>query len=214
MRQRSDAVVRDAATLAVDGGSLAAGTNSRQGNTGKPNVPRKEATMEKALENMSREELSDLVVMFAKNAIALDGVWFQAAEAAAGMDVAMEYDKTAWDRFGLTEGRRIKNLLGLGDRAGLEGLARALPLRFQSLANECTVVAEDGAVVYRVEECRVQKARAAKGLGYHPCKEVGLVEHPAFAHAIDDRLKCECLSCYPDIADSTCSCAWRFKLEE
>ena len=56
------------------------------------------------------------------------------------------------------------------------------------------------------------KARHGKGLGYHPCKQVGVVEHPAFARGIDERLACTCLSCYPDVTDDTCSCAWRFTL--
>lgn len=150
--------------------------------------------------------------MYAKNAIALDGVWFQAVEKDLSMETAMRYDVEAWDRFGLTEGRRIKKFLGLGDRPGLEGLAATLPLRFQSTANEYSIVVEDNAVTYRIEECRVQKARLDKGLGYHPCKEVGVIEHPSFARAIDNRITCECVSCFPDVTDDTCSCSWRFSL--
>lgn len=169
--------------------------------------------MNESVENLSREQLAALVEAYAKNAIALDGVWFQAAERDAGMDAAMRYDCEAWERFGLTEARRLKKLLGLGERPGLDGLAEALPLRFQSVANECTVRREGDAVVYRIETCRVQQARKDKGLGYHPCKEVGAVEHPSFARGIDERLVCECLSCHPDVTDDTCSCAWRFTLK-
>lgn len=170
--------------------------------------------MNEMLDGLSREQLAALVEAYAKNAIALDGVWFQAAERDAGMDAAMRYDVEAWDRFGVTEARRLKKLLGLGERPGLDGLAAALPLRFQSVANVCTVHREGDAVVYRIEECRVQAARARKGLGFHPCKQVGVVEHASFARALDDRLKCTCQSCHPDITDETCSCAWRFTLRE
>lgn len=169
--------------------------------------------MDNAITSLSHDQLVNLVEMYAKNALALDGVWFQAVEKEAGMDKAMDYDIEAWDRFGLTEGRRIKNFLGLGDRPGLEGLAATLPFRFQSTANEYSVVVEEDAVIYRIEVCRVQKARLEKGLGYHPCKDVGVVEHPSFARAIDDRITCECVSCFPDITDETCSCAWKFSLK-
>ena len=169
--------------------------------------------MNEAFGSLTGEQLKELAELYAKNAIALDGVWFQAVEGEEGMDAAMRYDCAAWERFGLTEARRIKKLLGLGERPGLEGLAAALGLRFQSTANEYTVTMEDDAVVYRIESCRVQRARAEKGLGFHPCKEVGLVEHPSFARAIDDRLACACLSCHPDVVYDTCSCAWRFTLE-
>lgn len=169
--------------------------------------------MDEAVESLTREQLMALVEAYARNAVALDGVWFQAVEHDAGMEAAMRYDRAAWERFGLTEARRLKGLLGLGEHPGLDGLARALPLRFQSVANECTVLREDDAVVYRIESCRVQRARAEKGLGYHPCKQVGEAEHPAFARGIDGRLRCTCLSCYPEATDPTCSCAWRFTLE-
>lgn len=170
--------------------------------------------MNEAVKSLSREKLEALVEAYAKNAIALDGVWFQAVERDGGMDVAMRYDIEAWDRFGLTEARRLKKLLGLGERPGLEGLAAALPLRFQSLANESSVHWEGDAVIYRIEVCRVQKARHDKGLGYHPCKSVGILEHPSFAHGIDDRLSAICLSCFPDVTDDTCSCSWKFTLSE
>lgn len=170
--------------------------------------------MNETLERLPKETLVALVEAYARNAIALDGVWFQAAERDAGMDTAMRYDCEAWERFGLTEARRLKALLGLGERPGLEGLAAVLPLRFQSAANESTVRREGDAVIYRIEACRVQCARERKGLGFHPCKEVGIVEHPAFARAVDERLTCECLSCHPDITDPTCSCAWKFTLQE
>ena len=168
--------------------------------------------MNEALAHLSREQLEQLAEAYAKNAIALDGVWFQATERDVGMEAAMRYDCEAWERFGLTEARRLKALLGLGEHPGLDGLAAALPLRFQSVANACTVRREEGAVVYRIETCRVQQARHGKGLGYHPCKQVGVVEHPAFARGIDERLACTCLSCDPHVTDDTCSCAWRFTL--
>ncbi len=170
--------------------------------------------MNDALESLSHDKLMELIEVYAKNALALDGVWFQAVERTEGMDVAMRYDIEAWRRFGLIEGRRIKKLLGLAQYPGLEGLAAALQLRFQSIANEYSVICEHDAVIYRIEVCRVQEARERKSMGFHPCKEVGIVEHPSFAHAIDERLVCECLSCHPDIVDETCSCAWRFTLEE
>ena len=27
---------------------------------------------------------------------------------------------------------------------------------------------------------------------------------------LDDKIKCRCISCYPDVTDDTCSCAWEF----
>ena len=72
--------------------------------------------MNEALAHLSREQLEQLAEAYAKNAIALDGVWFQATERDVGMEAAMRYDCEAWERFGLTEARRLKALLGLGEQ--------------------------------------------------------------------------------------------------
>ncbi|WP_259299238.1 DUF6125 family protein [Eggerthella lenta] len=34
-----------------------------------------------------------------------------------------------------------------------------------------------------------------------------------FAESIDDRISCECLSCFPDMTDDSCNCAWKFTLK-
>jgi len=62
-------------------------------------------------------------------------------------------------------------------------------------------------------ECRVQTARARKGMPYHPCKPVGLLEYGLFAQTIDDRIRCRCASCYPDVTDPDCCCKWVFTLD-
>ena len=164
------------------------------------------------LESLSREELMDLVELYSKNWLALDGVWFQSIEQKLGMDEAMEHDANAWRRFTVIEARRIKEFLKLPPRAGLEGLRQALSLRFYANLNRDEIILKDNTLLYRTLECRVQAARGRKGMEYHPCKPVGLVEYAGFAREIDDRITCECVSCYPDITDTSCNCAWLFRI--
>ena len=85
--------------------------------------------MAQGLDALTREELVELLEITAKDLIALDGTWFQSLEREQGMDTAMEHDRAAWRRFVPSEARRLKKLLDLSDRCGLEGLAEALPLR-------------------------------------------------------------------------------------
>ena len=170
--------------------------------------------MAQGLDALTREELIELLEITAKDLIALDGTWFQSLEREQGMDAAMEHDRTAWRRFVPSEARRLKKLLGLSDSCGLEGLAEALPLRCTSLANEWEIRWEDdGSLAFRITDCRVQNARARKGMEFHPCKSVGELEYAGFAAALDDRIRCECVSCFPDITDNTCNCAWLFRME-
>lgn len=167
------------------------------------------------LDDLSKEELKELVKIYARNVFALDGVWFQSIEQKLGMDEAMEHDRNAWRRFTETEARRIKNFLQLPDQAGLEGLEQALSLRFSALANsEVELIREGNCLTYRIVDCRVQSARKKKGMPFHPCKSVGIIEHKYFAKIIDERIECETVSCFPDITDSTCACSWRFYLPD
>lgn len=163
----------------------------------------------------SHDELVDFIVGAAKNLIAIDGTWFQSVESTCGMDEAMRHDCVAWRRYTGSEARRVRTFLGLPERCGLEGLAHALPFKLTSLANEVSLrFAPDGALEFRVERCRVQQARMRKGMPLHPCKSAGFEEYDGFARALDDRIVCSCVSCYPDVTDESCACAWRFEMRE
>lgn len=166
------------------------------------------------LEKMTKGELIELLEMASKNLVAMDGVWFQVLEERDGMDRAMEIDAEVWNRYPISEATRLKRFLGLGEHPGLEGLEQALRLNYNVHANDCSLRWEEGALIFRIDECRTQAARARKGMEYHPCKPIGINEYATFVHAIDDRIEVECLSCYPDIVDPTCSCAWRFTISD
>ena len=166
------------------------------------------------LASFSKEELLELIQLYAKNWLALDGVWFQSIEDKWGMDEAMEQDARAWERFTVIEANRIKQFLHLPEYAGLEGLRDALSLRFYANINHSELHLDDNQLLYKMVDCRVQIARKRKQMDYHPCKAVGIIEYSGFARAIDPRIRCECLSCYPDIADDSCSCAWLFTIDE
>ena len=167
-----------------------------------------------ALEHLSREQLLELITAYSRNWLAMDGVWFQSIERKFGMDEAMYLDIEAWQRFTVTEARRIKKFLQLPEHPGLPGLKAALGLRF--MANLCHYEFTEGehTLTLRNLDCRVQTARKRKRMPLHPCKPVGLIEYEGFARTIDDRFSCRCLSCYPEVTDSGCCCKWAFTLEE
>lgn len=171
-------------------------------------------TARENLASLSREELLELVDVYSKNWLALDGLWFQSVEGALGMDAAMAHDEAAWRRYTEIEARRIRDFLKLGPRPGLQGLKRALETRMYANLNRQSFVLEGNTLTFSVLECRVQAARSRKGMPLHPCKRVGLVEYAGFARVIDDRIRCECVRCYPDAPDGAVACRWRFTLEE
>lgn len=169
------------------------------------------------LETLSKEKLIELLEIYSKNWLADDGAWFQTIEKRHGMDEAMICDIEAWKIFTVAEARRIKKFLNLEKNAGLEGLAQALRLRFYANINQDEIIfeKENGKkiLIYKNVDCFVQTARAKKNLPYHPCKPVGLEEYSGFARVIDERIVCECVSCFPEITDETCCCFWKFYLK-
>ena len=165
------------------------------------------------LSQLSREQLIELIDIYSKNWLAMDGVWFQSVERKLGMDEAMYHDAEAWKRFTVIEAKRIREFLGLEDHPGIAGLEKALRLRFYANINEDKIEIDGNVLVYTAVNCRVQTARARKGLEFHPCRQVGIIEYSEFARTIDDRFSCECLSCYPQITDPECCCKWKFTLQ-
>ena len=166
------------------------------------------------LDNLSRDQLCQLIEIYSKNWLALDGVWFHSIEQKLGMDEAIEHDANAWRRFTIIEAKRIKEFLNLPEHAGLEGLRQALSLRFYANLNKHEIIIKDNTLLYRTLECRVQTARSRKGMPFHPCKPVGIIEYTGFAKVIDNRFTCDCISCYPDITDEKCNCVWKFTLND
>jgi len=166
-----------------------------------------------ALDDLSNVQLKELVRIYARNLFAMDGVWFQSVEKEYGMDIAMYHDREIWRRFTKTEARRIKKFLNLPENAGLDGLEKALQLRFPALANkQIELIRNDNSLTYKIIDCRVQTARKEKGMPYHPCQSAAIIEHTYFAKIIDRRINCETISCYPHITDDTCACSWLFTL--
>lgn len=166
------------------------------------------------IDDLTVNELKELVKINARNSLALDGVWFQSVEQKEGMDEAMYHDRMAWRRFTEIEARRIKTFLQLPSQPGLDGLERALAFRFTAFANpEVSYLRKEDSLVYKVVDCQVQSARKRKGMPFHPCKSVGEIEYTYFAKAIDERIECTALSCFPDMTDDSCACAWEFTLK-
>ena len=166
------------------------------------------------IEDLPKEKLQELAGIYAKNWLALDGLWFQSIEEKYGIDEAVFHDERAWRRFTEIEARRIKTFLDLPEHAGIEGLKRALAFRLYAPLNQDEVIIKGDALIYKVKTCRVQAARNRKGMAYHPCKSVGILEYTYFAKVIDERFETRAVSCHPDVTDPTCNCIWEFTLKE
>ena len=166
------------------------------------------------LKQISREQLEGMLIDFAKNWLAHDGLWFQAVERQSDMDTAIKLDAEAWEHFTRIEAQRIMKRHSIAEGSGLEGLKQALGLRMYSFVNQQKIVNEtETSFEFLMIDCRVQSARIRKGMDLFPCKSVGLVEYAGFAKAIDPRIRTECIGCPPDDhAGDEYYCGWRFSI--
>ena len=165
------------------------------------------------LYRMEVPQLEELLRLLCLNWLANDGIWFQTVENQIGMSDAKRCNDTCWSRFSPYEAHRIKTLLGLPERGGLESLKKALHFRLYSRINLQQITEETAdSFVFRMVECRVQATRKLKGLQNYPCKSGGMVEYRTFARAIDSRIETECVVCPPDPPQEGGYCAWKFQL--
>lgn len=164
--------------------------------------------------DMAPEELQNLKTRMAKNWLVNDGVWFQTLEISEGMNEAKRCNDSCWAQFSPFEAQSIRELLGLSENPGLEGLKRALGFRIYESINTQSITDEtENSFVFQMNKCRVQDARKRKGLDDYPCKSAGLVEYSYFARKIDGRIRTECLGCPPDSHPPEWYCAWKFIME-
>ena len=162
------------------------------------------------LSNLPREKLLALIDATAASWLAGDGLWFQAVEQRQEMFTAKRCNDTCWIRFSPLEAYSIKALAGLPDNGGLDALEKALDFRLYSRINVQSTERQGDSLIFKMVNCRVQYARERKGLEDYPCKSAGVVEYTSFAHAIDPRIRTECISCPPDPHPGEWFCAWKF----
>jgi hypothetical protein len=167
------------------------------------------------LQNLSKEELIEIIVDDAKNWLAHDGLWFQAVDKQYGMETAIEIDRDAWEKFTVVEAKRIMSRLGLEPGGGIPALIECLNHRLYARLNlQEAIEVSDNRVVFRMVDCRVQSARKRKGLPDFPCKTVGIVEYAGFARTVDPRIETRCIACPPDLHPEDYWCAWEFVLKD
>jgi len=167
----------------------------------------------KPLLELPEETIEKLRDGMAINWLANDGIWFQTVEFEHGMNDAKRCNDSCWAQFSPFEAWSIKQMLGLSENPGLEGLKSALKYRLYAYVNEQSFVDEtETSFIFQMNQCRVQNARKRKGLDDYPCKSGGLVEYTTFAETIDPRIKTECIACPPDPHPAEYFCAWRFTI--
>jgi len=163
---------------------------------------------------LSREQLMDLLELFGRQAIVIDGLWFLGVEAGQGHAAALALDEEVWGRYGAGEARRLLGLLGLERAGSLEDVCRLFLLTpLWGILGARAEVAGGRAHLW-ITQCRPQMARVRKGMGEFDCKQVGINYFRAWLPALHPDLRFVCTFCPPDAHPDQEWCRWEAWFEE
>ena len=151
-----------------------------------------------AYAGLSREQLFDLLELFGRQALVIDGLWFLGVETRQGHAPALEMDEEVWRRYGANEAKRLLSLLGLERVENLDQVCRLFLLTPLWGILGARAQVEGSKARLWITQCRPQMARVRKGLGEFACKQVGNNYFHAWLPTLHPDLRFACVFCPPD----------------
>jgi hypothetical protein len=168
--------------------------------------------VQEELEKLSKETLIELVKMYSRNWHTCDGLWFSGVEDRYGTEKALEIDIDMWKVSSKLEARRIKEILHVPERGGIDAVLRTINL--MSWAAKCSYRIErsNDAALLTLTECPPQEARVKSGKGEFACRPTFELGFQNVADVIDGRVKVSCKYCPPGPHPADTWCQWEFRL--
>lgn len=168
----------------------------------------------KLLHKLTREKLSEYVLLQLRNLWAVDGLYYLGIEELSGTETATKIDAYVWAVMGKIEARKLKEFLGI-TKNDIPSLMHALQYTSWALDLEDkeVIVEKDHAIIRNVR-CRVQNTRRSKGLPEFGCKPVRLGFLQAFAKEFNPKVVVTCIICPPDNHPEDLWCHWEFTYKE
>ena len=168
--------------------------------------------IDEELDTLPRETLIELVKMYSRNWHTVDGLWFRGVEQRFGIDVALEIDIEMWKSMSKTEAKRIKEILSIGERGGVEAVLRTVHFMSWAPASGYEIERNGDSALLTCTKCPPQEARVRKGIGEFACRPTFKYGFQNVADVIDPRVKVTCLLCPPGPHPPDLWCRWEFRI--
>ncbi len=165
------------------------------------------------LDRLSREELLRYLKFTSNLAMALDGLWFMAAESATDYEHALAMDINVWKGYAPLVVKRVRKHFHVEGR-GLAALKEVMSHDPLWWAMEVAVLEDSAArLVFEVRRCPALAAMERMGRERLTCEPVELAYLEALALAVDPAIKVEALKLPPRHSPDEVCCRWAFRVE-
>ena len=168
---------------------------------------------------LEKEKLVELLDLYGRQWLTIDGLWIQAVEEKYGDDVCLEMYTQVQEQMGSRRARRLARFLGIPEgNADLSSMINAhylLPAS-RAVGTEYLKISDTEFILSWLN-CRPQQARKEKGLPPFPCKRMEFTSLSSFFKSLNPKARVECLFAPPDARPENLpekvSCQWKVILD-
>ena len=161
------------------------------------------------LERLPKSSLIELIKMYSRNWLTVDGLWFSGVEEKFGLDEALDLDLRMWKIGSRIEAKRIKELLDLKE-GGLQSVLRAINFMSWAASFGHRVDYREKKAIWTCTHCPPQIGRIKAGKGEFACQPTFEACFGGLCEFIDPKVKVTCLICPPEPHPEDIWCKWEF----
>jgi len=166
------------------------------------------------LEDFSSETLRDLLRLYSKLYMGLDGFWYLTVMEKFGNDAALDCDIKVWDKAGRYEMKNVTRQLNIqGNDAVAFMKALQLSPWYWTVKSQVEIVDPNTAIL-TVTDCPTLNALEKEGSGRENeiCKIAEPIILRAYASFFNPDVEVTCLQSPPRESQDDIACKWQFKM--
>jgi len=165
--------------------------------------------VQQELEKLPKSALIELIKMYSRNWLTVDGLWFSGVEKKFGLDEALDLDVRMWEISSRIEARRIKEFLDLKED-GLQSVLRAINFMSWAASFGYKVEYRGNQAIWTCTHCPPQINRIKAGMEEFACRPTFEACFGSLCEVMDPKVKVTCLICPPEPHPEDIWCQWEF----